>query len=222
VGSNEIIFGGAAGDTISAPAGSTAAHQLFGFGGKDTINGSDGPDTIDGGALVDSIAAFGDNDVIEARDGASDIIGCGAGDADLARIDSDDVTGGCENRPVGRLRLAPKTLRADVRRVATLKLSWRHPAGWRRLSAVQLRLTRDGAPVGEVTIRPRSERISADGGVKLERSRLSHKGETVSARLPLRLHESLAGQTLKVDVEATDTRGTRQLERNAGTVRVAR
>jgi hypothetical protein len=44
----------------------------------------------------------------------------------------------------------------------------------------------------------------------------------VTARLAIRLDESLAGQTLKAEVEATDTRGRRQLERDAGTVRVAR
>jgi hypothetical protein len=53
-------------------------------------------------------------------------------------------------------------------------------------------------------------------------SRLTHKGKTVTARLAVRLDESLAGQTLQVDVEATDARGARQLERDAGTVRVAR
>jgi hypothetical protein len=37
----------------------------------------------------------------------------------------------------------------------------------------------------------------------------------------VRLNDSLAGQTLTADVEATDTRGARQLERDAATVRVA-
>jgi hypothetical protein len=60
--------------------------------------------------------------------------------------------------------------------------------------------------------------------VKLVRkaSRLSHKGKTVTARLAIRLDESLAGQTLTAEVEATDTRGRRQLERNAATIRVAK
>jgi hypothetical protein len=35
------------------------------------------------------------------------------------------------------------------------------------------------------------------------------------------LPESLAGQRLGIDVKATDVRGTRQLERDAGTIRVA-
>jgi hypothetical protein len=77
--------------------------------------------------------------------------------------------------------------------------------------------------LGDITIRPRGERIAADGAVKLVRkaSRLTRKGKTVPARLAVRLDESLAGETLKAEVEATDTRGRRQLERNAGTIRVA-
>ena len=43
----------------------------------------------------------------------------------------------------------------------------------------------------------------------------------MTAQLALRLDKSLAGQTLKAEVEATDTRGARQLERDAATVRVA-
>jgi hypothetical protein len=35
-----------------------------------------------------------------------------------------------------------------------------------------------------------------------------------------RLDDSLAAQTLQAEVEATDARGARQLERDAGTVRV--
>ena len=54
-----------------------------------------------------------------------------------------------------------------------------------------------------------------------KRTRLTRKGKTVTARLAVRLDESLAGQTLKAEVEATDWRGARQLERDAGTVRVA-
>ena len=53
-------------------------------------------------------------------------------------------------------------------------------------------------------------------------SRLAGKGKAVTARLALRLHDRLAGRTLTADVQATDTRGRRQLERNAGSLRVAR
>ena len=104
-----------------------------------------------------------------------------------------------------------------------LRLRWQHPRAWRELRRIELRLYRDGAPVGEVAIRPRGQRIAADGAVALVRkaSRLTAKGKRVSARLAIRPDRSLAGQTLKVEVEATDVRGRRQLEREAGTIRVA-
>jgi hypothetical protein len=99
----------------------------------------------------------------------------------------------------------------------------RHPTAWKQLRTIELRLTQAGAPVGEVTIRPHGERISADGAVKLDRAatRLTTKGELVRARLALQLDQSLAGRTLKAEVEAIDKRGQRQVERGAGTIRIA-
>jgi hypothetical protein len=124
---------------------------------------------------------------------------------------------------VGVLRLAPKAVQARSGETARLRLSWRHPHDWDKLRKIELRLSRDGALVGELTIRPRAERISADGAVKLagKQSRLTRKGKTVTAWLALHLDESLASQTLTAEVEATDGRGQRQLERNAGTVHIA-
>jgi hypothetical protein len=93
---------------------------------------------------------------------------------------------------------------------------------WKQLRTIELRLTQDGAPVGEVTIRPRSERIAARGAIRLDRaaSRLTRKAKTVRGRLAIRLDEGLDGETLKLEVEATDMRGARQLV-HAGAVRVA-
>ena len=89
---------------------------------------------------------------------------------------------------------------------------------------VELRLMRGHVPVGEITIRPRSKRMSADGAVELvrKRSRIARKGATVTARLAIRFDAELAGQTLTAAVEATDTRGSRQLERRAAIVKIAR
>jgi hypothetical protein len=53
-------------------------------------------------------------------------------------------------------------------------------------------------------------------------TRLARKEQTVSARLALRLHRRLAGQRLRLEVEAEDVGGARQLERQAGSIRVAR
>ncbi len=52
-------------------------------------------------------------------------------------------------------------------------------------------------------------------------SRMERRGRTARARLALRLDPSLAGRRLDLDVEATDRDGVRQVERAAGTLRVA-
>ncbi|MGH2823497.1 MAG: hypothetical protein ACRDLY_10835, partial [Thermoleophilaceae bacterium] len=103
-------------------------------------------------------------------------------------------------------------------------LSWRHPRSWRQLRRVTLRLYRGEARVGAVAITPPNRRVRDRGAVTVLRrsSRITRKGKTVSARLALRLDRSLAGRRLRVEVEAVDGRGTRQLERNAGSIHVSR
>jgi hypothetical protein len=234
-GSNEFVNGGQAGDTIRAPAGSTAAHNLSGFGGDDTIEGADGADTLSGGDSAnsdllipdgeDTIVANGGSDVIFARDGVGDIIGCGAG-TDTAELDPStlDVSSSCENRRVGALRLAPKRLRVEAGQTAQLKLSWRHPRSWRELRRVELGLYRGESGVGEVTISARSGRIRDRGAVSVVRrsTRISRRGKTVQARLALRLDRSLAGRRLRLEIEAVDVAGARQLVQRAGSIRVSR
>jgi hypothetical protein len=230
IGSNEEVFGGQAGDTIRAPAGSKAAHTIFAGGGDDTVEGADGPDDLGGDGLlgagngVDLIIGNGGNDLIHARDGLSDIVGCGL-DTDTAELDANplDISSSCENRRVGAVRVAPKRLRVRAGEVAGLKLSWRHPRSWHKLRRIELRLVEGDVAVGEVAISPRSKRMRDRGAVRVVRrsSRLAHKGKTASARLALRLDRSLAGRRLRVDVEAVDVRGRRQLERTAGAIRVA-
>ncbi len=196
--------------------GSNFADALVGSSAANIIDGRSGPDTILGQES---------NDTILAQDGFEDVVGCGSG-IDTAQLDSRDGFGGCESTTVaqvGRLRLAPATLETKAGQPARLRLSWRHPRSWRALRTVELRLTQAGTRVGKIVIRPRAERIVAGGSVELmrKRTRLSHKGTTVTARLALRLDASLAGKTLSAEVQATDTRGRRQIERDAGTIRVA-
>jgi hypothetical protein len=78
--------------------------------------------------------------------------------------------------------------------------------------------------VGAITIRARGKRIAADGAIRAmgRGTRIVTRGKTVTARLAVRLDASLAGGRLEAEVEATDTRGRRQLERDAGTIRVVR
>jgi hemolysin type calcium-binding protein len=223
-GSFEVIGGGSGGDTLRAPAGSTASHHLTGNAGGDTIEGADGPDTLNGGSGVDTIVANGGNDLVQARDNVGDTVGCGLG-TDTAELDPNtvDVSSSCENR-VGALRLAPKGLRVKAGETARLKLAWSHPRSWRQLRRVALRLYRGKHRVGEVTISPRSRRVEDRGAVRVVRrsSRIARRGKTVSARLGLRLDRSLAGRRLRVEVEAVDVRGARQLEARAGSIRVVR
>ena len=216
----ENVIGGSARDTLHSL---DAFSRLDGRGGDDLLFGENGPDTLIGGPGVDLLDAGRGNDAVDARDSGVDDIFCGSESDTLSRDTFEGRVSGCETVQVGTLRLAPKVLRAEAGAAARLRLSWRHPQGWRKLRRIELRLTQDGAPVGEITIHPRRARISTDGAVKLVRShsRLTREGKTVAARLAVRLDDSLAGQALKAEVEATDTRGRRQLERGAGTIRVA-
>jgi Ca2+-binding RTX toxin-like protein len=201
-----------------------SVEHVTGTNFADTLVGSSLANILDGRSGPDTILGQDNNDTILARDAFEDVVGCGSG-FDTAQLDSRDAFGGCESTSVtavGKLRLAPTTVKAEAGRPARLRLSWRHPVSWRKLRTVELRLVRDGAPVGEVTIRPSKRRISANGAVELIRTRLTGKGKTVTARLAVLLDHRLAGQTLTAEVQATDTRGRRQLEPDAGTILVAR
>ena len=75
--------------------------------------------------------------------------------------------------------------------------------------------------VGMINARPAGGRLADMGAVELmSGSKLGHHGKSVTAKLALRLPQSLAGEDLRVDVRATDSDGQRQLERGAGTIRV--
>lgn len=221
-GGHELILGGQAGDVLRAPPLSTAAHAISGGSGNDTIDGGEGKDSLTGGADGDTLRGLGGDDRIFAKDGERDTVDCGL-QTDTFDVDSIDNFGNCENGTVGVLRLAPKALRVEAGETARLRLSWRHPRSWRQLRRIELRVYRGGARVGAVAIRPRGKRIEADGAVRLAStaSHLAHKGKTVSVRLALRLAPSLAGERLQLEVAAVDRGGVEQLERRAGSVRVA-
>ena len=218
------VIGGEGDDTLFA-ASRPGGISLDGGPGNDTVTGTGQRDRLTGGLDRDTLIGRDSSDTLIADDGDIDRVLCGSGFADVAFTDTaEEEISGCETRKsVGTLRLTPKVLRAEAGETARLELSWRHPKAWKQLRTIELRLTQDGAPVGEVTIRPRGVRISADGAVKLDRAatRLTTKGKLVRARLALQLDQSLAGRILKAEVEATDKRGQRQLERGAGTIRIA-
>ncbi len=219
------LIGGRGGDTLTQNPESDAFISLVGGPGIDELTGGKGGDNLDGGPGGDTLVSREGNDRIFARDGEFDLVGCGSGLDDTAELDQGiDVSGNCENKPVGTLRLASKAVRAKAGEVAPVELRWRHPESWRKLAKIELRLFDGDLPVGEVVLRPAGRKMAADGAVTLVRkaSRMTPAGKAVAAQLALKLDESLAGRTLRLDVEASDRDGSRQLERAAGTVRVAR
>ena len=222
---NVGVIGGSGDDTLIAPDQRADGSGMFfqGGAGDDAIAGTLVRDRLVGGPGEDTISARAGDDTLVSDDGEPvDRLFCGLGN-DTADTDAAEaLVRDCETRTaVGTLRLAPKAAVAKAGMPAQLRLRWRHPVSWRKLGKVVLRLTRDEFPVGEITIRPRAQRIAADGAVELVRRRVTHEGRTVIARIAVRVHRSLAGETLKAEVEGTHTRGRRQLERDAGTVRVA-
>jgi RTX calcium-binding nonapeptide repeat (4 copies) len=218
------VLGGSGADTLFS-VNRRFGTTLDGGAGGDTLIGTTQNDRLTGGPGVDSL--FGDSgaDRLFTDDGFADRVSCGDGLSDVARTDTAELEiKGCETiEKVGTLALAPKALTAEAGETARLRMSWTHPESWRKLRAITLKLrTREGV-VGRVAIRPRTERIVDAGAVEVvgKRTRLTSEDKTVTARLALRLPARLAGRTLAVDVEATDGRGRRQLERDAGTLRIA-
>ena len=216
------VRGGSGADTMFVAARGFGA-ELDGGAGNDRLTGTNLADRLTGGPGRDFLSGFGGNDKLFTDDFDIDRVLCDDG-SDVARTDTaEEEISGCETvERVGKLALAPKALTAEAGETARLRLSWTHPQSWRKLRAITLKLRTRDRVVGRVVMRPHSGRIADAGAVELarKRSHLAAKGKAVTARLALRLDDSLAGQALTADVEATDRRGRRQLERNAGTVRV--
>jgi hypothetical protein len=227
-GAVEVVAGSNGNDLLQALPGSVAPVELLANGGSDTLVGADGPDLLVAtsgrafGRESDRHTAAGGADVVLAANGQPDAIDCGAGIDALDRDRAESQLDGCEGARVGRLRLVPRVLEAKAGEVARLRLSWRHPRGWKRLRRIELRLYDGLLGVGELTIRPHSSRVSGGGSLRLVRraTRLTRRGKRVTARLALRLGHVLARGRLRAEVEAVDTRGLRQIEYRAGRVLV--
>jgi hemolysin type calcium-binding protein len=192
-----------AGNGDDVLTGSGAANDLQGFGGIDTLHGLGGDDTLQLGSRSDFAFAGTGNDVILAGDGERDHINCGENSDTANRDTVENFVSGCEKGTVGKLRLAGDR--------SQLNLSWTHPRNWRELRRIEVRLSDEGAPVGEIVIRPERERIVADGAVDLVRSSLSRKGKKVAAKLAVRFDGAVAAR-LDAEIEAVDRRGLRQVE----------
>jgi Ca2+-binding RTX toxin-like protein len=221
VAGHELVHGGSAGDVMRAPAGSRAAHDMRGNAGGDVIDGADGPDRLTGGPGSDAVRGFGGDDEVFVNDNASDAIDCGTGAADTVDVDALDSFNACENGTIGVVGLAPKGQRVTAGSTARLRVSWRHPQSWRKLRRITLRVLDDDRRVGAVLIDPHNRRVTGRGDVRVvPGARIERANETVRARLALRLGRGLAGRRLRIDVEAFDADGARQVEDRAGTIRV--
>jgi hypothetical protein len=232
----ENLVGSRFGDRLTAAISGTVAAKLDGGAGDDTLISSGSLDTLTGGPGFDTLSSGPNVDRIFANDVDRDTIDCGTGSPDevIASLIGERSIIRCEklftaSPPppgggglIGTPRLTPAALRVPAGEIAHMRLGWRHPRSWRRLRRISLRLYRKRAPVAAIHIRPLAKRMTARGAVKLVRrdTRIRRKGKTVTARLAVRLDRSLAGRRLRVEVEAIDIRGARQLLRRAGAIRI--
>ena len=188
------------------------------------LNGGPGSDQLIGGFNQDDLNGGSEDDVFHAIDGTDDVIFGGPG-FDTANADKiDRFTDKVELRhiaPIGRLKLAPRVLKAEAGMISRLKVAWMHPQSWRELRKLEVRLYDGKQAVGMINARPAAGRVSGTGVVELmDGSKVGHHGKWVTAKLAMDVPKSLAGRDLRVDVKATDIHGHGQLERAAGTIRV--
>jgi hypothetical protein len=221
-----VVDGGQGADFLSGRGGSPSSFPapasvlLF-------LNGGSGNDIlVDGGKAGDNLSGDSDQDILFSADGnPQDVVDGGPG-IDSATIDAtdtpDDDIEDLSTVAVGRLHLSPAVSKATAGEITHVKMSWTHPKAWKALRSISWRLMKDKR-VAEITIRPASGRLSAHGAARLASgSHVTHKGKTVTATLNLRLPKVLAGEHLRVDVEATDRKGHRQLEPSAGLIHITK
>jgi hypothetical protein len=118
-----VSLDGVANDGFAGEADNVGAdiEDVFSFGTEpqaitgsevsNLLSGASGADEIDGGAGNDSLFGGEGNDTIRARDGFSDRVGCDAGNADVAIVDTLDTVSGCETvqrADVGNANDAPE------------------------------------------------------------------------------------------------------------------
>jgi hypothetical protein len=187
------------------------------------FSGGAGDDTIIGGLGVDHFAGNAGNDSLQTADGNPELVS-GGPDVDRAVRDGADTLFDVESSTfgsVGRLALSPRTVTTDAAQRARMTVRWTHPRTWRDLRGLQLRLYRGADRVGTIDVHPRDKRLVARGTVQLT-ARVTHTTKTMITRLAMKFPRSLAGASLRLAVEATDLHGHKQLERDAGRIRVAK
>ena len=79
-----------------------------------------------------------------------------------------------------------------------------------------------GQSLGRVYVPAHAGRVTAEGAPKLAGSLVTRHGKTLTAKLAVKLPQSLAGKDLRLAVEAADRHGHRQMVPEAGELTVAR
>jgi hypothetical protein len=216
-----------------------------------SLRGGDGNDTvIDGLGKPGVQLADGENDLVSGGFGndllfvddgkGADFVDGGGGDDKAVTDDAPDLsrsapdvfartervtyTSPAGGLLIGKLKLAARTVTAGAEKTGVVAMSWTHPKAWQRLRTVTVKAYDGAAPVGTITLDPRSDRVTGSGSLELvkRRSSLATKGKTVTAQLAVRTKPSLAAKTLRLDVEAIDSSGKRQLETAAGIIIIKR
>ena len=219
----DITVDGGAGDDIirSTGVGQSSSMTIF-------LNGGPGGDIVTGGPDREDLRGGAGEDRLYSVDGQQEFVsGDDAlipfdeqGQDDFAIVDAVDVRHRLERHfvssgGIGRLKLdAP----AHATGTAKLRMTWWHPKAWKSLKSIKARVFHGTKQVGVVTIRPADGRVAAKGIARA--SKTGHVGKAVTGRLALRLPESLAGETLSVDVSATDAKGRTQVEPAAALIGV--
>ncbi|HEY8465989.1 MAG TPA: hypothetical protein VIL04_04225 [Solirubrobacterales bacterium] len=92
-GGGDRIEGRGSGDCLFGGAG---ADRVLGGAGDDQIKGNRGADRLTGGTGSDAIHGGAGNDRVLAADAEFDLVRCGKGKRDRARVDELDAVFGCE------------------------------------------------------------------------------------------------------------------------------
>ena len=197
-----------------------------------TLNGQSGNDTVVGNTEFNRLIGGDGDDRLYAVDTTQDSVfgdepQGGQPGNDFATVDINDRLIGVESflvtsGGVGKLALTPQALTVESGRVTDMQMSWKHPKAWKALRAIKLQVYSGTEKVGRVVVRPATGKLAAHGAITLARgSKMGHEGKAVWAKVALRMPKSLAGETLTVDVAATDGKGRTQVEPAAAVIAVS-
>ena len=99
---DDTVLGGLGNDNLSGDSGAdkldggAGKDKLSGGTGNDILTGGSGNDTISGGQGKNRLSGGAGNDILNAVNGKAEIVSCGTGRRDVARVDKRDRARGCE------------------------------------------------------------------------------------------------------------------------------